>query len=66
MHENDTPEKKQRLYDSLKDVQDEHTRQVLYSQFVDMYYQDAFNAIQNLFSKGQIHRNTPLANKENK
>jgi hypothetical protein len=50
-------EKKQRLYDSIKDVKDEYTRKVLYSQFVDKYYVEAFDAIQDLFFKGQVHRN---------
>ena len=52
----DTLKQRQRLYDSIKDVKDEFTRNVLYSQFIDKYYGDAFDSIQNLFGLGQIHK----------
>jgi len=52
-------EKRQRLYDSIKDCKDEFSRKVLYSQFIDMYYLEAFNAIEDLFLEGQVHRNKP-------
>ena len=53
----DTLEKRQRLYDSIKDVKDEYTKNVLYSQFVDRYYGEAFDSIQDLVGLGQIHKN---------
>ena len=62
----DELDKKQRLYDSIKDVKDEYTRKVLYSQFIDMYYINAFNAIQDLFMKGQVHRNKSNQKQEEK
>ena len=52
----DSLEARQRLYDSIKGVRDEYTREVLYSQFIDKYYGDAFDSIQDLFLKGQVHK----------
>lgn len=48
---------KEDLYNSIKQVKDDYTRKVLYSQFIDKYYIEAFNAIQDLFLIGEIHRN---------
>ena len=50
-------EHRQRLYDGIKDVKDEYTRKVLYSQFVDMYYEEAYESIRTLFLSGECHRN---------
>ena len=44
------------LYNSIAKVEDEYTRKVLYSQFIDKYYPEAFNAIQHFFLKGQLQR----------
>ena len=41
---------------TLKDVKDDYTRKVLYSQFIDEYYQEAFAAILDEFQKGRIQR----------
>ena len=57
-------EQRQRLYDSIKCVKDNYTRDVLNTQFVDKYYPEAFNSIQELFMKGQIHRNKKELEKE--
>lgn len=57
-------EKRQRLFDSIKDVKDEYTKKVLYSQFIDMYYTSAFDAVVDLFMKGQIHRCKPEVKNE--
>lgn len=53
----DSLEKRERLYNSIKDVRDDFTRKVLYSQFVDRYYGNAFDSIQELFGLDQIHKN---------
>lgn len=49
-------EKRERLFKTIADVKDEHTRKVLYSQFVDEYYPVAFDSILKLWDIGQIHR----------
>lgn len=48
---------KEKLYDSIKMIKDEYTRKVLYSQFIDKYYVEAFDSIIDLCNKGQVHRN---------
>jgi len=59
---------KERLYDSIKDMKDDYTRKVLYSQFIHKYYPVALDAIITLAGMGEVHKNketiAPL--KENK
>jgi len=42
----ETLEKRQRLYDSIKDVKDSNTKFVLYSQFISKYYPEAFERLE--------------------
>lgn len=48
--------KRQRLYESIASVQDDYTRRVLYSQFIDSEYQEAFEAILEEFKHGRVQR----------
>lgn len=54
----ETLERRERLYHSIKNVHDEHTRKVLYSQFIDEYYKEAFDAILEEFKNGRVQRVT--------
>jgi hypothetical protein len=57
-----TPEK---LYNSIAQVIDEGTRDILYSQFISEYYPDAFHAIIKLLNKGEVHKSIlELENKQ--
>lgn len=49
-------DKRQSLYKSIASVKDAHTRRVLYSQFVDEYYTEAFEAILEEFKLGRVNR----------
>jgi len=49
-------DKRQRLYDSIAQVKDDYTRRVLYSQFIDSEYKEAFEAILEEFKLGRVQR----------
>jgi hypothetical protein len=52
----ETLEQRERLYKSIADCKDDYTRRVLYSQFIDTYYQEAFDSILFEFNNNRVQR----------
>ena len=52
----ETLEQRERLYKAIADCKDKYTRDVLYSQFVDTYYQEAFESILYEFEHNRVQR----------